>query len=77
MVARALKAAAELAGEGQQDTRTYAKRAVFALAALAKATEAGGLERLLSRMPGRAAVQYLALPACPPLQVHVFWLSPL
>ena len=54
MVARALKAALELAGEGQQDTRTYAKRSIFTLAALANALELEGADRLLSRMPGEA-----------------------
>ena len=52
MVARALRAAIDLAEEGQQDTRTYAKRAMFTLAQLAMATETGGIERLLSRLPG-------------------------
>ena len=60
MLARALKAAAELAEEGVQDTRTYAKRAIFTLAQLAATSEPGGVDRLLSRLTG-------ALPGSGPL----------
>ena len=51
MLVRVFKAAADLMEEGREDTRAYAKRAIWAVAQLAAVTEPGGVERLLKLLP--------------------------